>query len=62
MFNRKRNIPELNNSNYMIKSAGERIALNTPIQGTSADIIKKAMVEIDKKFKEELEEKLSDLL
>ena len=51
MFNRKRNIPELSNSNYMIKSAGERIALNTPIQGTSADIIKKAMVEIDKKFK-----------
>ena len=51
MFNRKRNIPELSNSNYMIKSAGERIALNTPIQGTSADIIKKAMVEIDKEFK-----------
>ena len=51
MFNRKRNIPELSNSNYMIKSAGERIALNTPIQGTSADIIKKAMVELDKEFK-----------
>ncbi|MBE6152074.1 MAG: DNA polymerase I [Firmicutes bacterium] len=48
MFNRKRNIPELSNQNYLIRSAGERIALNTPIQGTSADIIKKAMVEIDK--------------
>ena len=52
LFNRKRIIPELNNKNYMIRSAGERIALNTPIQGTSADIIKKAMIEIDKKFKE----------
>lgn len=52
LFNRKRNIPELNNKNYMIRSAGERIALNTPIQGTSADIIKSAMIEIDKCFKE----------
>ena len=52
LFKRKRIIPELNNKNYMIRSAGERIALNTPIQGTSADIIKKAMIEIDKKFKE----------
>ena len=52
LFNRKRIIPELNNKNYMIRSAGERIALNTPIQGTSADIIKKAMIEVDKKFKE----------
>ena len=52
LFNRKRIIPELNNKNYMIRSAGERIALNTPIQGTSADIIKKAMIEIDKEFKE----------
>lgn len=50
MFNRKRSIPELNNKNYLIRSSGERIALNTPIQGTSADIIKKAMVEIDKIF------------
>ena len=52
LFNRKRIIPELNNKNYMIRNAGERIALNTPIQGTSADIIKKAMIEVDKKFKE----------
>ena len=47
LFNRKRTIPELSNKNYMIRSGGERIALNTPIQGTSADIIKKAMIEID---------------
>lgn len=51
LFNRKRTIPELNNKNYMIRSGGERIALNTPIQGTSADIIKKAMVEIDNELK-----------
>lgn len=50
LFNRKRTIEELNNSNYMIRSSGERIALNTPIQGTSADIIKKAMVEVYNEF------------
>ncbi|NLL44818.1 MAG: DNA polymerase I [Mollicutes bacterium] len=52
LFNRKRVINELNNKNYMIRMQGERIALNTPIQGTSADIIKKAMIEIYKKMKE----------
>ena len=50
LYNRKRYIDELFNSNGMIRRSGERIALNTPIQGTSADIIKKAMVEIDKAF------------
>ena len=53
LFNRRRVIPELNSPEYMVRQAGERIALNTPIQGTSADIIKKAMVEIFKKFQEE---------
>lgn len=51
LLNRKRVIDELSNTNYMIRQQGERIALNTPIQGTSADIIKKAMVEIHSKFK-----------
>lgn len=51
LMNRKRNIPELNNKNYMIRQQGERMALNTPIQGTSADIIKKAMIELDREFK-----------
>ena len=50
MFKRKRNIDELFNTNYMIRQSGERIALNTPIQGSSADIIKKAMIEIDESF------------
>ena len=52
LFNRKRTIPELNNKNYMIRSSAERMALNTPIQGTSADILKKAMIEIYNIFKE----------
>ncbi len=51
LMNRKRIIEELNNKNYMIRSSGERMALNTPIQGTSADILKKAMVEIYDEFK-----------
>ncbi|MBR3229349.1 MAG: DNA polymerase I [Bacilli bacterium] len=52
MFNRKRNIPELNNPAYMIRQMGERIALNTPVQGTAADIIKLAMVKVYKYLKE----------
>ena len=52
LFGRIRNIPELENKNYMIRKMGERMALNTPIQGTSADIIKKAMVLVDFKMKE----------
>ena len=52
MFNRKRYIPELKNTVYTIRQSGERIALNTPIQGTAADIIKLAMVKVYKAFKE----------
>ena len=50
LMNRKRVIEELNNKNYLIRSSGERMALNTPIQGTAADILKKAMVEIYQEF------------
>ena len=50
LFGRKRVIEELSNTNYIIRKSGERIALNTGIQGTGADIIKKAMIEIDKEI------------
>jgi DNA polymerase-1 len=50
LFKRKRNIDELFNSNFMIRQSGERMAMNTPIQGSAADILKMAMVEIDKAF------------
>ena len=52
LMNRKRVIEELQSKNYLVRSGGERIALNTPIQGTAADILKKAMVEIFDKFRE----------
>lgn len=59
IMNRKRNIDELKNPNYIIKKSGERMALNTPIQGSSADIIKKAMIEVDKEItKRNLKSKL----
>ena len=51
IMNRKRKITELNNTNYIIRQQGERMALNTPIQGSSADILKKAMIEIYNVFK-----------
>ena len=47
LFNRKREIEEIKNTNYMIRSMGERMALNTPIQGSGADILKMAMIKID---------------
>lgn len=51
LMNRKRIIEELQSKNYMVRSGGERIALNTPIQGSAADILKKAMVEIYDEFR-----------
>ena len=53
IMNRKRVIDELKSSNYMVRSMGERMALNTPIQGSASDILKKAMVEIDNIFEKE---------
>lgn len=46
LFNRKRNIPEINSSNFNLRSFGERTAMNTPIQGSAADIIKVAMIKV----------------
>jgi len=46
MFERRRTIPEINSSNFMVRSSGERMARNTPIQGSAADIIKTAMVSV----------------
>jgi len=53
LMGRIRSIPELFNKNKNIKSSGERMALNTPIQGTSADLIKIAMVKIAEEFKKQ---------
>lgn len=52
MFGRKRIIEEINNPNYLIRQMGERMAMNTPIQGSSADIMKLAMINVYNKFKE----------
>ncbi|MCL5019749.1 MAG: DNA polymerase, partial [Patescibacteria group bacterium] len=51
IWGRRRYIPELKAGNRMLRAAGERAAVNMPIQGTQADMIKKAMVEIDKELK-----------
>ena len=51
IMNRKRIIEEINNTNHIIRHQGERIALNTPIQGSSADIIKKAMIDLHRALK-----------
>lgn len=53
MFGRRRPIPELASSNFMIRSFGERAAMNAPVQGTAADIIKIAMVRVNRRLKEE---------
>ena len=53
IMNRKRVIEELKSSNYKVRSMGERMALNTPVQGSASDILKKAMVEINNIFEKE---------
>ena len=51
MFGRRRPMPELKSSNFMQRSFGERVAMNAPIQGTAADIIKIAMIRVDQKLR-----------
>ena len=52
LFNRRRYIPEMNSNNYMVRQFGARVAMNTPIQGTAADIIKLAMNQVEQKLEE----------
>ena len=52
MFGRRRYIPELKSSNFNVRSGAERMTLNTPIQGTAADLIKLAMIRVDKALRE----------
>lgn len=51
LYGRRRPIPELSSSNFMQRSFGERVAMNSPIQGTAADIIKIAMIRVNQKLK-----------
>lgn len=59
MFNRRRYLPDINNRNLMLRQFAERQAINAPIQGTAADLIKKAMVSIDEAL---LKEKMSSVM
>ena len=53
LFGRKRPLPELKSANFQMRAFGERVALNTPIQGTAADVIKLAMVNVDRRMERE---------
>ena len=52
LYHRRRYVPELKSNNYMVRQFGGRVAMNTPIQGTAADIMKIAMINVYKKLKE----------
>ena len=56
LFHRRRELPEMRSSNFNMRSFGERVALNMPIQGTAADIMKLAMVAVEKRLKRKLPE------
>ena len=56
IYGRRRSIPELKSSNFNVRSGAERIALNTPIQGTAADLIKLAMIRVDAALRREFPE------
>ena len=51
LYNRRRYIPELKSNNYMVRQFGTRVAMNTPIQGTAADIMKIAMINVYNEIK-----------
>ena len=51
LFHRRRYVPELSSKNYMVRQFGNRVAMNTPIQGTAADIMKIAMINVNKELK-----------
>ncbi|TVR34950.1 MAG: DNA polymerase I [Spirochaetaceae bacterium] len=53
LFGRERKVPDINNRNKAVRSGAQRVAVNTPIQGTAADIVKLAMLRIDKRLREE---------
>ena len=53
LMGRRRWLPELKSSNFNLRSFGERVALNMPIQGTAADVMKLAMIRVDKRLKAE---------
>jgi DNA polymerase-1 len=52
-YGRRRHIPELRSSNYSVRSFGERTAMNHPMQGTAADIMKLAMIDVDRRIRED---------
>ena len=51
LYNRRRPVPELASSNFMQRAFGERIAMNSPLQGTAADIMKIAMIRVDRRLR-----------
>ena len=53
LFGRRRPVPELSSSNFMQRYFGERVAMNAPIQGTAADIMKIAMIGVNRRLKEQ---------